>query len=340
MEILTSAKAIRKALRELKPTSIAVAYVGSGWKNYVSTKHLREIVLSPRFGSNPHAIEEMMRELEHENVYFLDDLHSKIYLGADAALLGSCNLSDNGISDNGRLEAAVLLVDKEATQLLAAKLKDYKAAAKKLYPTKRAKIDRLKVLKVQFDKGQWHGLTRIGTKSPSIQQYESELDRIHICWYEESDDPYNKSAIDNTIPEAKGIDPDDYFEDVLLFLEEDDVRPGDWVLCWHRRKNGMPRKNGEVSWLYVHHVVSDGIKSDDYPKLVGEAKSRFLRRPLPPFELDEPTKRLIRKTLSSGSFPELLLLNDSLWHLGPADAVTPAFISALKDAGSSERGKK
>lgn len=339
MKVLTSAKAIRKSLRELKPASIAVAYVGSGWKDYVSTTHLREIVLSPTLGSNPRAIEEMMQKLGHENVYFLDHLHSKIYLGASAALLGSCNLSDNGISDNGRLEAAVLLADEDARQRLAAQLEDYKAAARKLYPTKRAKIACLKELKQKFDKAQWHGLAGVETNSPSIGLYDSELYRIHIAWYGSSGDPYNKNTIGNAIPEAKR-DPDDYFEYTLQFLEEDDVQPGDWILCWRRNSDGMPRKGGDVSWLCVHDVVSKGFDVDDYSKLVGEAKSRFRKRPMPPFTLDEPTKLLIRETLTAGKFPALLSRDSSVWRLGPADAVTPSFISALKSASGSTRGRK
>jgi len=340
MKILTNAKAIRKTLRELKPASIAVAYVGVGWKSYISTKSLREIVLSPTLGSNPRAIEEMMQELGHENVHFLDHLHSKIYLGANAALLGSCNLSDNGISDNGLLEAAVLLAGENARKSLAAQFETYKAAARKLYPTKQSKINCLKNLKQMSDKAQWNGWVTIDAKSPSIGQYNSQLDRIHVAWCDSSGVPYNEQTIGKKIKDAEN-DPDDYFSYTIQFGEKDDVRPGDWVLCWRCTKNGMPRKRGDVSWLYVHDVVPGGFDSADYSKLVGEAKSRFRKRPMPPFVLDEPTKRLIRETLSSRRFPELLPNDSPIWDLAQADAVTPSFIDTLKSAANSTlRGRE
>lgn len=332
MRVMTTAKEIRSALQDLKPLSVAVAYVGAGWKKYVSTKHLQEIVLSPTLGSNPRAIDEIVETLGDDNVYFLDHLHSKIYLGADAALLGSCNLSDGGIADHGRLEAAIVLVDEEARKQLTAQFERYKEAARELYPTKKKKLARLRKLKEQCDRAQWFGLADVSTKSPSIRQYSSNLDRIHIVWCGSEIDPYNESVIEKAIHEVEEIGPDDYFKYALQFHRSDDIRPGDWVLCWRCKDDGMPWKNGDVSWFYAHHVVLDGFDTDDYPKLAGEAKAKFLKRPAPPFALDPPTKALVRKILGSGQFPELLSLDDSIWQLGPADAVTPAFLIALKKA--------
>lgn len=330
MKVVTTAVEIRNTLRELEPQSIAVAYVGSGWKQYVSTEHLREIVLSPTLGSNPRAIEEIMNALGHENVYFLDTLHSKIYLGAHAALLGSCNLSDGGISDGGRLEAAIVLTDADAMCQLAVQIEGYKKAASKLYDTQRKKLARLRKLKVQSERAQWYGVADIRSKIPTIRDYESRLDRIHVVWCGSFEDEFDEKQIGLAVHEAKDVGPETYFNGTLQFLEADDVRPGDWVLCWKCNNDGMPRKAGEVSWLYVHHVVSGGYKTDDYPKLAGEAKAKFLRRPAPPFALDKSTKGLIRKTLASRRFPEMLSLDNAIWPLGPADAVTPKFIQALR----------
>jgi hypothetical protein len=331
MKVLTSAKEIRDALRDVKPSRVAVAYVGSGWKKYLSAKHLREIVLSPTLGSNPRAIEEFMRELGDENVYFLDHLHSKIYLGANAALLGSCNLSDNGISDHGLFEAAVELVDIDVMNQLLMQIEHYKEIARKEYPTLKKKIARLKTLKKQCDEAQWFGLMNsVGHKAPSVENYESVLDRIHVVWCGSEEADFNEKLIHDAVPDCR--DPDEYFLYTLQFHEDDDVQPGDWLLCWDCDDRGLPKKSGDVSWMQVHHVIPNGFAAKDYSKLVGQTK-RKLRRPLePPFKLDDSTKTLIRKTLSSRDFPELLSLDEAIWHLGPADKVTPAFIDALKKA--------
>ena len=62
MKICSNAEQLKNALNEIKPTKIAVAYVGAGWKNYRLLEYLEEIIVSPTLGSNPFAIEEIMRK--------------------------------------------------------------------------------------------------------------------------------------------------------------------------------------------------------------------------------------------------------------------------------------
>lgn len=337
MKVFTSAEQIRNALETLQPSHIAVAYVGANWKRYVNADHLKEIIVSPRLGSNPRAIEKLMKVIGHENVHLLDNLHSKIYLGAGAVMLGSCNLSDNGLSDQGLFEVVTLSESKDVMTQLSSQWESYKSFAQFLYPTRRAKLDRLRMLKEETALARKFGLADGPVaKSPPIQQYESKLDRVHVVWCGTSEDDYDQARIRKAVPAIREVSPDDYFAYTMQFLEEDDVRPGDWVLCWACKNNGLPRKGGDVSWFYVHHVVSRGFDTDDYPKLVGEAKPSFLKRPAPPFALDQATKALIRKTLALGQYPELLSLDDSLWRLAPADAVTPAFIKALRKASRAD----
>jgi hypothetical protein len=84
--------------------------------------------------------------------------------------------------------------------------------------------------------------------------------------------------------------------------------------------------------MQAHHVIPHGFDDDRYSKLVGQAKREFLEQAEPPFVLDTSTKSIIRQVLGSGQFPELLSKDESTWYLGPADAVTPAFIDALQSA--------
>lgn len=335
MKVLTSKKEIREALAKVRPSAIAVAYVGLDWDSFISVSNLREVIVSPTLGSNPKAIEELMQELGAENVHFLDELHSKIYLGASEALLGSCNLSANGISEQGLYETAVVLVDKDARRQLARQIHQYKGLARQRYPTPEAKLARLQRLKVDRDRAVCSGFVPAGHKSPSIQSYGSRLDRIHVCWHGSGEMGYNESKVRRALKISSDLDLDDYFSDDFAFHKNDDVRPGDWILGWRCNDDGMPRKRGDVGWMYVHRVIPDGFDDDSYPKLAGQVKSKFL--PAEPFTLDQPTKALIRDTLGSGQFPALLSRDDSAWRLAPADAVTPAFIEALKEA-SHARG--
>lgn len=335
MKILTSKKEIREALAKVRPSAIAVAYVGLDWDSFVSLSNLREIVVSPTLGSNPKAIEKPMHKLGSENVYFLDELHSKIYLGASAALLGSCNLSTNGISEQGLYETAVVLVDEDARRQLAEQISQYKELARQRYPTPEAKLARLQRLKVDRDRAVCSGLVPAGHESPSIQSYGSRLDRIHVCWYGSEGMDYNEGKVRSALKISSDLDLDDYFSDTFAFHKNDDVRPGDWILGWRCNDDGMPRRRGDVGWMYVHRVIPDGFDDRSYPKFVGQAKSKLL--PAEPFVLDPPTKALIRETLGSGQFPALLSRDDSAWRLAPADAVTPAFIEALKEASQNAK---
>lgn len=104
---------IKSTIRDISPTSIAVAYVGIDWASYVSPDRIKEIILSPTLGSNPYAIVNMAKYIGWENIYFLDNLHAKIYLSASQAAVGSFNLTANGLSAQGLEEAGFFIEEKE-----------------------------------------------------------------------------------------------------------------------------------------------------------------------------------------------------------------------------------
>ncbi|MDD2898404.1 MAG: phospholipase D-like domain-containing protein [Desulfuromonadaceae bacterium] len=328
MKLLVTAQQIREMLYQVAPSKIAVAFIGKGWKKFIPTEQLQEIVVSPTFGSNPKAIEEIMKVIGDEKVYFLDQLHSKAYIGKDTALIGSCNLSDNGMGDNHLMEMAVFLEKSASIAQLENTFEEYKKQALNLYPNLEAKKARLRMLTKQWNTAVWHGVTIDDTEEPSLMDYESVLDTIHIAFYQPDDLVYNSEAIDTIVPESKGVSPDDYFSEQLQFLEEDPIEQGDWILCWHCNNDGYPRKNGDVSWMRAHYVIPHGVVDEDYTKLVCQAKN--LEPGSAPFRLDPTTKELIRNALYSGQFPELLSLDDSVWHLTPADAVTQNFLQHIR----------
>jgi len=337
MRICTDSKQLRKAIKEIAPSKIAVAFVGSGWKRYVSPAHLEEIVLSPTVGSNPKAIEEIMDLIGAKNVYFLDNLHSKIYLSRASVLLGSANLSVNGFADAHNLESGVVLNDALNIEILNNVFEDYKASAKRLYPTEKSKKDKLGQLMKQWQIMGWNNLNaeRDSNTPPAITEYNSVLDRIHIVWYQPAELNYNKESINGVVPDAIGVDPDDYFEDAMMFHEKDSVQKGDWVLGWHCRNDGYPYENGRVYWMPVHHVVPNGIHDHTYSKLVGQEKG--LSSLTEPFLLDKKTKGAIRAALNSGKFPALLSRNDDAWRLTPADKVVPKFLEHVRSIIKGEQ---
>jgi hypothetical protein len=104
MMILTRKEDVRKQLKALKPSRIAVAYIGKDWQEYICPQDIDSIIVSPTIGSNPDAIVQLAEIVSYDRVFLLDRLHAKIYLGEDCALIGSFNLSRNGLGEGGLLE--------------------------------------------------------------------------------------------------------------------------------------------------------------------------------------------------------------------------------------------
>ena len=107
MKFLTKSNEFVEELREISPEKIAVAYIGIDWKEFISVDSLKEIIVYPTLGTNPVAIMEIVGKIGWENVHFLDNLHSKIYIGDSSMLAGSANLSRNALANTGLYEACV-----------------------------------------------------------------------------------------------------------------------------------------------------------------------------------------------------------------------------------------
>ena len=337
MVLLTKPASIRKCLRGIKPSRIAVAYVGEQWRDYLDMTDA-EIVLSPTFGSNPRAIRELMKAFGADNVHFLDELHAKIYLGAQGALVGSCNLSRNGIGDGGREEAAIHATDAKTLRDLKTTWQRYKNMAQKQYRTRRAKEKAIEKLTRQWQLAIERGLAVDTSPAPSLMDYDlgSEVPGFHMVWYYEGEPSYNMEAIRAAIPHI-AHEFDTYCEDSLSFLENDMVKEGDWLLTWNAYRNGLPQTGrNDIAWMYVHHVVSDGAREDEETKLAIEAAP--LKKPNPPFRLDAATKRAIWHVLKNRSFPALHPHRDDRWELAPADNQVGGFLGAVK--GELRKRKK
>jgi hypothetical protein len=115
MRPLLSANSIRLAVHEVlaeprQERVVAVAFVGTDPTRWLPPE-LKGIKLYcwPKPGStNPASIEALLNM--DVDVHFVDNLHAKVFWGAaGGAVIGSANLSENGMDDNRLIEAAVQL---------------------------------------------------------------------------------------------------------------------------------------------------------------------------------------------------------------------------------------
>jgi len=349
MEIIHDAKRLRQAIRKIQPTTAAVAYIGKAWQEYAP--ELKEVVLSPTLGSNPWAIREMIEQLGVDNVHFFTELHAKIYLGENAALVGSANLTSNGFGDGGLQEMAILIEDPINIAQLREHVEQFKSKAKEKYLSRDQKMEILQELERKWNIHYCRGLVPDSEchGSPTLSKYLGGMP-IHLSWYVV--DP--KIGFDNkkiskalsdkyeTVVNAETVE--NLITENLCCLKDDPIQAGDWVLCWHSNGGGEPRKNGRICWMYVHLVVPDGADSGQYTNLAVQMKNQ--RIPPEPFTLDEKTKGCIREALTEVSnastddilikFAALLAHDSSTWKLSESDKVVGEFIEYIREKAKAE----
>ncbi len=324
---------IQKAIIQCSPTKIAVAYIGRDWCRFVkNASKLKSVIVSPTLGTNPEAVFELANKIGWKKIFFLNELHAKIYLGQSTAVFGSANLTNNGLSGEKLIELCMEIENSTIHKEFEKIFEDFKRKAQEQYPTESSKIERLRLLKIMCYKAQMNHLAK-DKSVPKLSdfRFNNNLDRIHIAWYPRTKHVnLNTENINAAFPETRRKSLEDYYFDIVCCLEEDDVRDGDWILCWKCKDNGLPTKNGHITWLRVHHVVPQGVCDEEpYTKLVGQIKEKAPGTP--PFELTKGTKNLIRAALESGEFPELIDSDGSDWKLKPADNVTPRFLQYIQE---------
>jgi hypothetical protein len=89
-------------IEESDRLDIAVAFWGEGSNSLLarsSDKLVRVICNLASGGTNPHPIEQLLKQ--GVNLRQLDDLHAKVVLGSQSALVGSANFSTNGLQLEG-----------------------------------------------------------------------------------------------------------------------------------------------------------------------------------------------------------------------------------------------
>ena len=251
MRICTNASEFRRAIKVVRPSRIAVAYLGDGWEKIVDSSRLREVIVAPVLGSNPHAIESLANTLGFENVHFLDNLHAKIYIGQESALLGSANLSVNGFSDGGNHEIGVHLNGNLSMGRLNTTFLTLKRAASKAYPNTGTKQLRLTKLYREWQRAYSEGLQHTKVKPVRSPKEMSRHVVWHLCWYSEYGLEYNEQAVHASIPESIGENLDDFIADNMSLLENDKVQEGDWILYWKCNAKGIPLVRGGLDWLFV-----------------------------------------------------------------------------------------
>ena len=149
MRFLPNSEEIQQAIWNLEPSRLAVAYIGRDYDRFIKHEWIKQIILSPTRGSNPHAIQQLVdaEPIGWNRIQFIPRLHAKIYLGDAAAVVGSANLSKNGLGVEGLWETGIYVDEPAALDQIGLTFDLMLDQAQHDYPTPEIKEATLSALK-------------------------------------------------------------------------------------------------------------------------------------------------------------------------------------------------
>lgn len=302
MKILTGNE-IANSIRSISPTKIAVAYIGENWKTHLTPeiiKNLETVIVSPTEGSNPDGIQSLANTIGWEKVLFLKRLHAKMFIGAKECIIGSANLSDNGLSGTNKtlLEVAIRAnTHKEITKIFG----DIQSEAESAFQTTLKKKQELAKLRRIYNKRVSAGLSKCSSKKRTFKDIDLyELRNVYLCWWDEEE---RVSGI------KKECDAEVYESNIsewMSLMDDDPVKEGCWFLCWHRDYNNKnTHKDSQIEWMYVHHVFKSCIKKNmgPYTSLAAEVDNEG--KPQEPFKLDKNFKMKFKNLINNERYGKL-----------------------------------
>lgn len=355
MTKIIAGEAIAAALSYVRPTKIAVAYLGRDAHKFVDEEAIREIVVAPVIGTDPQEVRYLAGKIGWENIHLIERLHSKIYLGTHSAAFGSFNLSHNGLSGQMNLEAGVVTDDLHLRTELALLFEEYKREAGILSEDQKREI--LDKLQVRTNARQASGESEQEwqqeslSRQRSIEDYEPISDRDFYCTfytyygdYDLREDAFRENPeVAKVSAQAAQLKIENLTKDYLPFAESDNLEPNRWLLVWGADDKGRVDRRKTCSWLYIHVVQSQGtVTAVDgfYSKVVLQWKEAIKPAPLPPFELTDDVVRAIQIVVNSGKYPCFKIVNDEAWSINSTFPHFKNFILDVKEACRSLRSRR
>lgn len=90
---------VKKLLKSESKLRIAVAFIGDGASQWIGSQatDVQTICNLAMGGTNPSEVKTFINKYGRENVKHINNLHAKIYIGTEYAIVGSANFSANGL---------------------------------------------------------------------------------------------------------------------------------------------------------------------------------------------------------------------------------------------------
>ena len=322
-------ESVERVIREISPTHIAVAYIGLDWHTFINARSLQKIILSPTLGSNPKAIQALKQEITWDKIFFLDDLHAKIYIGQDSAAIGSFNLSHNGFNVNGLREYGVRVEMPDQIKQLREHFEELLSVAEARYPDTASKERRLSQLVQLSNLGIASGVFESPRYQTEFRSFEPlTVNDFYVVWYRGPELKLDPIKAREKLPTLPGLDLSRIAVNWFSALDDDLIEENKWMLIWRASETGYPTRK-KLAWLYVHQVVRDIVDDETYRTLILQLKKKKL--PPEPFSLDSTTTQsAIKKCLALPEFKAFRANGDAAWSIKPTFSKFKRFIEAAK----------
>jgi len=318
--------AIAKAIEKANPEVIAVAYLGWDWKTYLpNPEKIESIVISPRLGTNPAAVAELSKVIGWERIYLHDDLHAKLYLGSKSAVLGSANLSLNGL-DGGRLVELCAEISAPADlEYLQAFHQTTLEQARKQYSSVESRKGRMAELAEEMQKN-LSFINESKKTAPAFKDFDLLApDQFYVACYGETEEIEHSDEVDVL---------EEIIEHRQYMASSDEPVKGKWMLLWRTKKDNTPSKSEKPFWMVIDEIIENGVKTEtDYPKLVYQRKDvgKAIRRESDaPFELTESVIDAFRSTIVDVGVREHFIQNENIFTLEKTIGGVPELVKRMQ----------
>lgn len=322
MSTLVTEKSIAEAIRTIAPVRIAVAFLGSDWRKYIpEPQKIEQIVISPTLGSNPKAILDLSEEIGWERIFLLDELHAKVYLGRESALLGSANLTANGLCGDALVELGTVVKSEEDLRTINTFIDDVVRRAHSIYRNDDSKIARVAVLQTLWNEAFSRRIIRPAVETNTIKNFVlATKEDFYVLWYMDAE--YDYSA------EVEQIES--CIENEMHFHPDDKPTANRFVLTWRKASKGTADKRTKPSWMYIHEIFVNGVVAEDYEYTTVAIQRSDLAVPPVPFELSDEVVAKLFKAIGSDDLKEALVQDESSFRLARTFSAIEPLVMALR----------
>jgi hypothetical protein len=253
----------------------------------------------------------------------MNELHAKIYLGQVSAVIGSSNLTQNGLSGQSLFELCVEIKSETGLQKIATIMNDLKKRAQNQFPTRKSKKKRIKELEQT-----WNAAiaNRIFPKKPLEQNHFADFecltkDHFYVLWYQPVDCEYS-----DDVKAVQSVMVDD-----IHFAKSDSVERNKWVLVWRITNSSKPHKSVSPHWLYIHDIFEKGIVDEEYEYPNVAIQRSDMELPSAPFEITKKVEDAFKIAVIQKDIAKYLIQDDrEVFSLKHSLKGIPALLDKMK----------